>query len=483
MSSGEITITCRVIRKFSTYSQFFFIDVTYPGLSTDAVFPVIVKSELLPPGMCPKIKSGDVLCITGGYESHVSEFYSNNCFEAHRIDVVEAWDSKRYGNFFVTGPREKGERAHNLNILIETKRLIAAVQCQNDVLERVFEYLTLKVSTPEIKVIKSGSAIAASQDRLILIWSSGESSISGSAVCDQVKSDPVLSYAVSRVYNLDHPSQVCGVTLDDAITKLIAYQTAQSATDANIRIHAYPRFVPVEELAESVMSALPGHLFNPKSYTDVLSLINADCLFYGSIATREEDAGACGNHIYQNVNSECLEVSKAAAKILEAMTRFDLIRDCNLAGKTAMDVGASPGGWSYYLRLVRGCSRVIAVDGGVLAEPIPAGVEHWKCKGEKAIADLIADEGTHGNVSCFTCDMNTDLFDTVNVFLSAMPLMSPNGLAVLTFKRTIRNTAKWVSTKAEGISILKNHPRIESVKEVHLIANTPNETTVLVSLK
>jgi 23S rRNA U2552 (ribose-2'-O)-methylase RlmE/FtsJ len=225
---------------------------------------------------------------------------------------------------------------------------------------------------------------------------------------------------------------------------------------------------------------LPKSLqFHPKKYDSVLNIFFADGFHYVSLVDKSEALG-CGDHLYSN--TENVWVSKAAAKIREALARLDRLvpKKSDLSGKTAIDVGASPGGWSYFLKSDRKCARVIAVDMGLLAEPIPHGVEHWKMKGNEAIDKLLSESS--GFLHLYACDMNCDPIDSVQLFLRALVLLAPESLAVITLKRTERNKERWQKIKSECQKMLKESDRVKSVIEVHLVANTPNETTLLIDL-
>ena len=59
----------------------------------------------------------------------------------------------------------------------------------------------------------------------------------------------------------------------------------------------------------------------------------------------------------------------------------------------ALDIGASPGGWSRFMYLSMSCDTVFAVDPGCVACPPHRGgrgrgVVHWNVLGDEAIASL-----------------------------------------------------------------------------------------------
>jgi hypothetical protein len=270
-----------------------------------------------------------------------------------------------------------------------------------------------------------------------------------------------------------------GLTVEDAIQALTS--VLLESGDAVCRIHAYPKNIDLE-IVGSVL--LPKKVqFHPKNFNSVLNIIFADGSFHASLVPKEACAG-CGDHLTDYSTTGSLTVSKAAAKIREALVRLDrsVPIKSNLEGKTAIDIGASPGGWSYFMRIDRRCSRVISVDMGLLAQPIPEGVEHWRMKGADAIDRLLNDSINHSSIHLYACDMNCDPNDSVSLFMRAQPLMATESIAVITFKRTERNKERWGTIKSKCIAMLRSSGRITNLTEVHFIANTPNETTVLIEL-
>jgi hypothetical protein len=65
------------------------------------------------------------------------------------------------------------------------------------------------------------------------------------------------------------------------------------------------------------------------------------------------------------------------------------------------------------------------------------------------------------------------------VVQQALPLLSPRCGLVLTFKNVFGSKAEWACALREGIETLTAFCEADSVQEVHLLANTPNETTII----
>jgi 23S rRNA U2552 (ribose-2'-O)-methylase RlmE/FtsJ len=83
-------------------------------------------------------------------------------------------------------------------------------------------------------------------------------------------------------------------------------------------------------------------------------------------------------------------VCRAWLKIKEAVERAGFNSTDHIRGN-ALDIGASPGGWSYYL--AETCELVIAVDPGKLQEPIPDNVAHLCAKVENCVEIIAAKVG------------------------------------------------------------------------------------------
>ena len=472
------TVSGRVVRRFSTYSQFYFLQLTWPELSTDSVFPVLVRNLEVP---LPKVRPGDLVRIRGRLIDHVSEFYSNRCFEAEHIELVESWDLHRFGVFQYAGPLKRGREAHSMSIQDRSTSLVAAVQCQVDVAERVEEYLRLVYEHDSHFIVQQSTACATSGDDRVILLEAPKGLLSRETrkIADDILSDPILTYVVKRVYVFPDMMTSRGLSVSDAIQALPSSVTESEGPIC--RIHAYPKNIDLETIGSIL---LPKKVqFHPKKFNSVLNVVFADGFYYASLVPKEASAG-CGEHLTDYSPTDSLSVSKAAAKIREALVRLDksVPEKANLEGKIAIDIGASPGGWSYFMKKDRACSRVISVDMGLLAQPIPEGVEHWRMKGADAIDRLFEDDVNLNSIHLYTCDMNCDPMDSVTLFMRALPLMAIDSLAVITFKRTERNKERWEKIKSDCITLLRSSERITNLTEVHLIANTPNETTVLLDI-
>jgi len=142
----------------------------------------------------------------------------------------------------------------------------------------------------------------------------------------------------------------------------------------------------------------------------------------------------------------------------------------------AIDVGASPGGWSYVMARVAACKEVLAVDPGAMAEPIPVNVTHIAERVETLAPRLVA-MGWRADV--MTNDMNAHPRITVDALIGLLPLLEIGSRVVLTLKnfaggRKAMNTAvKTELRRLRGILDPK------SIEVLHLMANGAMERTVV----
>jgi 23S rRNA U2552 (ribose-2'-O)-methylase RlmE/FtsJ len=432
-------------------------------------FPVLIKLGDLDSSSYTHVRVGDVVTIFGQFETSTGH-YTNTCFNAKRIELVEKWDTERYGTFGYIPPWNSAA-AHSRSVATQSCDLISVIQCQVEVVDRVVLYL--KTKFPNLYIENSLSPFSITQDRLVGIWSPLDHQ---QDILDQLVSDRVLTYTISRVYKLNCPNLVA-TTLDhltDMLCQGLKPIVTSSSSIPSIRVHAFPKQIPIESIARKIVDFVAVK-FDPRIFTHTITIVFVNGLWYGSVGLADTSVG---QHLYRS--SQSLSVSKASQKLFESFSRIEKLWGSDLvslSGKIALDIGASPGGWSYYMALERDAEKVIAVDNGVLVSPTPPAVDHWKMKGEEAIEKLLR-ENERQFISCFTCDMNTDCLDTVNLFLSAIPLMAHPSIAILTLKQTIKNKEKWETRKSKAIEKLANF----CVEEIHLIANTPNETTLLVRL-
>eukprot|EP01063_Lacrimia_lanifica_P013954 TRINITY_DN20558_c0_g1_i1.p1 TRINITY_DN20558_c0_g1~~TRINITY_DN20558_c0_g1_i1.p1 ORF type:complete len:645 (+),score=283.20 TRINITY_DN20558_c0_g1_i1:57-1991(+) len=187
--------------------------------------------------------------------------------------------------------------------------------------------------------------------------------------------------------------------------------------------------------------------------------------------------------------------------------------------KAAIDVGASPGGWSYCCSTLFATDVVFAVDPAehmhtllqprlITAKPdVAAAVDalaqsgktdaqytgkivHLHMKGEEAITKVLNPKGV--KVAVYVCDINADLEVAVDLAEKYAGISRADGafnrnagpdlferpaLVVLTFKNTCRSVKEFAERKAKAKEHLNQW--LSNLQEIHLFANSAMETTVI----
>eukprot|EP00435_Cladocopium_sp_Y103_P065640 s112_g27.t1 len=189
----------------------------------------------------------------------------------------------------------------------------------------------------------------------------------------------------------------------------------------------------------------------------------------------------------------------------------------------ALDIGASPGGWSYCLAKELKTRRVIACDPAAYMHPVVRNLEaealreeflkdftseevkedakhlkhlnetseswrseaklcgqicHWRMRGQDGLQKLKAEEL---KLSLFVCDMNDDLESSCELLYRVFneKLYEPPCLAVVTFKNTCKSKSEFQARKNAMIQKILNDGVLTQLQELHLFANTRMETTIL----
>ena len=240
--------------------------------------------------------------------------------------------------------------------------------------------------------------------------------------------------------------------------------------------------------------------------------------------------------------------SGAYWKLLEICERYDppgkapavakLLRHAFTGRSLALDIGASPGGWSYCLAKELGTKLVIACDPAAYMHPLvrelinaehrdeflqffrpaekaedakhlkylaqsqvsqdakrpapdatsktarvqPGRIVHWRIRGEDAISKLAEAEFPEGRkLSLFVCDMNDGLENACQLLyqVHSSGLFESPCLAVVTFKNTCRSKREFRERKRAMMARLKHDGVLHFIHEIHLFANTRLETTIV----
>lgn len=130
------------------------------------------------------------------------------------------------------------------------------------------------------------------------------------------------------------------------------------------------------------------------------------------------------------------QISRAEFKLEELFTFIDPPR-----ARVAVDLGASPGGWTRILRSI-GVGRVHAVDPAALDERVLAdrGVTHHRTTAGEFITEF--ESGSAGPVDLIVNDMRMVPQLTAHTMVEAAELLAPGGLVIVTLKLGTNNPVK-----------------------------------------
>ena len=151
----------------------------------------------------------------------------------------------------------------------------------------------------------------------------------------------------------------------------------------------------------------------------------------------------------------------------------------------ALDIGASPGGWTSFLSDRPGW-QVVACDPGELDQAVVgrSNVTHLRCMVQTVDWSALPGLGSTP-FRLIVCDMNgLDCRDEMRLMLSLLPLMQPEGgLLVVTLKLPQKcSPAQAEKLSLESTAILHESGRCEVSDSIWLLANRNNERTLVVSV-
>jgi hypothetical protein len=297
---------------------------------------------------------------------------------------------------------------------------------------------------------------------------------------------------------------------------------APSRTRVCLRMHCFPHDleVPAAESIES-MGDLGGGIVGLPSmaHWDLLvSIVSIQGRFYvGSLRRSSPAVWGSVAERFKNKDAVCRAQMKLQEVLARAADLFPLPAPYPpppvvvAAGgqlparrRFAIDVGASPGGWSRCLAEDAGFEVVFAVDPGLLSEAgggLPPAIRHMKMRDVDAIKLLLdgeagegeAGEGEkgagalaglppslRGQLTAFTSDMNVPTVLALKCVRQALPLLAPGAWVCITLKNFDGSTKLWhrnveaARAELEGTVCAEGSTRI-----LHLFANGTEEVTLL----
>jgi len=206
---------------------------------------------------------------------------------------------------------------------------------------------------------------------------------------------------------------------------------------------------------------------NIKNPTEIISIIITDSAMFFGISNPTDNLSFWAGGEYRFKKHEHV-ISRAEFKLLEAIDTFNI--DIKKY-KTALDLGASPGGWTKVL-LGNGL-KVTCVDPANLSDKISKNknVTHHKCLAQDFLKsdyefDIIVN------------DMRMDIYESIDLMKSACKYLKNDSIAIMTLKLREKNIQTQVNKAIKAIS---SHYKVLHAKQ--LFHNRAEVTLILLPFK
>lgn len=280
-------------------------------------------------------------------------------------------------------------------------------------------------------------------------------------LCDLV-CDKNLERVFSRGYRVDGR-----VAFDGELLTAISLDAPQGAC----RVQAFPRslesFVAVQ-INDGTIKGLETH---KQDFDNMLCLFQTESgILYGWCKDISRTAAAA---ICSGGSKD--QICRAGYKLTEVLRRC-LVATC---GGVAVDIGASPGGWSAVL--ATHCDKVYAVDPAELAEPRANNVIHLQAKAEDCLPELLPNVE---NITFLVCDMNASPRNVLALIIPLVQYLAHGAVVIVTLKNFIGNQCKttkgqaiWNGIVEDAVHEFKQHLR--DVDMIHLFSNGLQERTMI----
>ena len=436
------------------------------------------------------IKVGDVLRVSGTVEAAMPRPPRHRIVKVTSLERSEPWSetfvsTKKPYAFPLPSFLEKW-KTEVVPEAIQRGRPICILQCHLPLAERVAALFSGVVATTLTK------------DRLIYLYDDNEYSIQFVRDLEQGIMVPFFLHSIiQRIYLLTGSNPVASISLDETVDLIATrYKSEMGNPDSrHITEKAWNILTFPKELQKILLDRLLAKrdcktdcpspngkgLLTEQRSLEYDSLLYIDGLYW---------TGFNVPRISVPEKPQATVPSSAYYKLLEIKDRY-LNRE-GLFGRyvdrgLAVDIGASPGGWTYCLSKQFNTHKVVAVDPATHYHPLMTDLfesraaEHWPMRGEDSLSRLKALGGP--GIACWVCDMNHHAEATVELFKTALGeglIDAEKGcLVVLTFKNTCKRKGEFHARKQACVEELSALPGVIDLQETHLFANTRNETTIV----
>jgi len=363
----------RVLKRHACSEKIAFLDLVGVSQDDNSQFSVFLQGADLLENFA-SCRVGDLLRILGeaadgskpGWED------ARRGVVAKSVSIVERWDAD------LAGPILLDWDMFRHSVMSDVPDYV--IQCDHVALSRLSSFL------PCQRFRESFTTLAGTQDRTLLVWSADPLF---EAV---VTSDEFLGPNIRRIYPLgsachSHPN------LEIVVSRCIE----NLPLGGKIRAQVFPK-----TMTEKVVRLVDQAICDPREFSHVFYVVFLDGNFFASLIQQSE---------ISRKREPTKSICRAEAKLAEILVR----RNWDLRGVSlAVDVGASPGGWSNHLAKI-GVSKIIAVDrGDVICNS--QNISHWRISGEEAAERLLKE-----TVAFLCCDANISPSKTIDIFRRIRP--------------------------------------------------------------
>ncbi|MBD1373502.1 methyltransferase domain-containing protein [Hazenella sp. IB182357] len=197
-----------------------------------------------------------------------------------------------------------------------------------------------------------------------------------------------------------------------------------------------------------------GYALDVKHPEQVVSIVvDSEQAYVGISRTADNLSSWAGGH--HRFKHEEEQISRAEFKLLEAIEVFDI----QLPSRgLALDLGASPGGWTRVL-LQRGF-HVFAIDP---ADLHPSLRKNHNCKHFKQTAQVFLPNQGEADFDLLVNDMRMHVRESVDLMLEAADVLKPGAYAIMTLKLRKKQGLKVIE---QAVSHLQKKYQVLRVKEL-----------------
>lgn len=472
--------------------------------SSYTIATIVLKKEA--EAVAPSIIAGDVIEISGYLQNYSKvlnqEERPSIVTSIENISILGKWPIEDKGFFSFEVEKMTSKHFKSLGS-IDLPFPTLALQCKHDSIHRFTDFLQFKLedfygkSNHGITFRESSTCYVKSSDRLVMLYLQPE--LNYHELLQECITDPILSQCIMRIY----PGQIYNTSLFtishanlyDLMKLMIEYVQNQASmmTIDGLRLHTSPKYISMDIVSYDLTYPWT---WQPHKYSHILSIFMCDGLWIASLIQakdgfigdlREHKPQVKGSTDYENI-----EICRAGAKIKEVILRKhwraneSISAEENYENNVAIDIGSSPGGWTWYLATTMKYQQVLSVDKGELnlPTPWPTNISYWKLSGQDAIEKLyqekLSNPSTFNTIDLYCCDANISPYVTISLFFKCQEyqLLSKHGRFIITLKNIFLKKAEFEQSIKHCQEELIQHG-FQNIEIVHLLANTPKETTIL----